>query len=85
MPSPLPLICIHQNLFNVLNSNSFRICWNPLHQERFNGRVKDISPDHFADICAFFQSKLVNEKNVLAGQVKKLMRDVAKVNSAILA
>lgn len=80
MPSPLPLICIHQNLFNVLNSNSFRICWNPLHQERFNGRVKDIS-----DICAFFQSKLVNEKNVLAGQVKKLMRDVAKVNSAILA
>jgi hypothetical protein len=25
------------------------------------------------------QAKLANEKNILAGQVKKLMRDVAKV------
>jgi hypothetical protein len=28
------------------------------------------------------QTKLANEKNVLAGQVKKLMRDVAKVSDA---
>lgn len=28
----------------------------------------------------FWQTKLANEKNVLAGQVKKLMRDVAKVS-----